>query len=94
MGIDNYSEPENRTGAIPEAQKTKKDILELKREARQALGLLQRHYTYDTFNQFRSKIVELYFEVSPHIMELDSQGKYESLDKIVSRDFKRNKNGK
>lgn len=93
MGIDDYSEPDDRTGAIPEAQKTKKDILELKREARKALGLLQQHYTYDTFNQFRSKVVELYFEVSPHIMELDTQGKYDSLDKVIQKDFKRNDEG-
>lgn len=85
-----FSAPENRKGAIPEAQKTKAEVLNLKRKARQSLGFLERSRTYDAFNQFRSQVIELHHVVTPHIQELDDQGKYTELSEITSRNFNRN----
>jgi len=82
--------PENRKGAIPEAQKTKAEVMRLRNQARKAYGFLQRANTYDAFNQFRSKVSELYYEVNPHVKVLDDDGKYNSLSEISERDFERN----
>jgi len=84
-----FKAPDDQEGAIPEAEKTKKEILRLKREAVQAMGALERQRTFDSFNIFRSKVMELYFDISPMIQRLDNSNRYRSLEKINEKELKR-----
>ena len=85
----NYSEPEDRMGAIPEAKAAKAEIMGKQREAEEALDKLEIFNTADAFKQFRSKVFILFLKVMPQIQNLNRPEQYESLEKIRDRDFKR-----
>lgn len=89
MVSGSFSESDNRKGAIPEAEKTKKEIMSLRTEARKGLGRLEQNRKYDVYNFFRAKVLELHYEVTPHIKELDNSQKFNELSDIDDRDFKR-----
>lgn len=74
------------TGAMPEAQKTKLEILRARKQAKEQLVYFHSNRKFDQFLNVRSAVLSYFYEMRPHVRQLVNQGKdYDDILKIDGR---------
>jgi hypothetical protein len=76
----------NKTGAIPEARTTKRDLIRSRNMAKQYMAQFNRNRTKDVFDKFRNAVINFYWDLEPHLGDLQDTGRnYRKLHQLRDR---------